>query len=144
MKMNLFIGFLTLTLISITGCDAIKNLPTNTTGNLFSLNGTWKLINTSDGKSMVGSTISVYPLAGNAILNIVNNNTYCVRKGDEMWKTVKSNGNGGFTNSVLITACNETTVYKDGSITVLTNDKISLITSNTLNKTITQTWERVK
>jgi hypothetical protein len=142
--MKLFMGIFLLTLMSVVGCDVIKNLPTNTTGNLFSLNGTWKLTSNTDGKVMVGSTISVYPLAGNAIVNTIINNNYCIRKGDELWKTVKSNSSGGFTNSVLVNACDETTVYKDGNITVLTNDKISLTTYNTLNKTITQTWVRVK
>lgn len=125
-------------------CDTLKSLPTNTTGGLFSLNGTWKLSATSEGNAMVGSTIVVYPIVGNATVKTIANNNYCTRQGDELWKNVKSNGSGGFGISTLVSACNGTTVYKNGSITVLTNDKVTLSSSTTTNAVLTQTWERVK
>ena len=125
-------------------CDTLKSLPTNTTGGLFSLNGTWRLKATSEGNALVGSTIAVYPVVGNASVKTISNNTYCVRQGDELWKAVKSNESGGFTISALVSACNGTTVYKDGSITVLTNDKVTVISNTTANTVLTQTWERVR
>ena len=36
-------------------CDTIKNLPTNTSGGLFSLNGNWKLASTTDNNAQVGT-----------------------------------------------------------------------------------------
>ena len=144
MKFIYFIAAIFTILIVGMACDTLQNLPTNTTGNLFSLNGFWKLSSTNDGNALVGSTITVYPLAGNAVVKSISNNTYCIRKNDEMWKTVKSNGVGGFNNSVLVLACNDASVYKDGVITVVNNNKITLNSTTSNNKPLIQTWERVK
>lgn len=144
MKFIYSITAVLITLVLGIACDTLQNLPTNTTGNLFSLNGTWKLSTSNDANALAGSTITVYPLAGNAVVKSIANNTYCIRKNDEMWKTVKSNGSGGFTISVLVSACNDATVYKEGIITVVTNDKITVNGSTVNNKPLIQTWERVK
>ncbi len=144
MKFIYFIAAIFTILIVGMACDTLQNLPTNTTGNLFSLNGSWKLSSTNDGNALVGSTITVYPLAGNAVVKSIANNTYCIRKNDEMWKTVKSNGGGGFTISSLVSACNDATVYKDGAITVVANDKITVNSLTINNKPLIQTWLRSK
>jgi hypothetical protein len=132
------------TLILGVGCDAIKNLPTNTTGTLFSLNGSWKLASSSEGNNLVGSIITVYPLAGNALVKTIANSNNCIRKNDELWKSVKANATSGFTNSVLVAGCNDAPVYKEGVITVVTNDKITINSLTAINKPLNQTWERVK
>jgi hypothetical protein len=122
----------------------LKSLPTNTTGGLFSLNGTWRLTSTTDGKAMVGTTINVLPVVGSASIKSVTNNTYCVREKDDLWTGVKGNGAGGFTINTLVNACNGSTVYKEGTVTVITNDRISVTTRTATNTEMIQSWERVK
>lgn len=128
----------------ISSCDTIKNLPTNTTGGLFSLNGNWRLTSTTDNNAMVGTTIAVYPVVGNAVAKTISNNTYCVRENDPFWKSVKGNGSGGFTISALVSACNGTTVYKDGTISVVNSDKVTVTSRTSGNAELVQAWERVK
>jgi hypothetical protein len=130
--------------VLVSSCDTIKNLPTNTTGGLFSLNGTWRLSSTTDGTSMVGTTITVYPLVGNAAVKTLANNTYCIRENDQVWKSVKGNGAGGFTLKTLVSACNGTTVYNDGTVAVVNNEKITVTTRTATNTELVQAWDRVK
>ncbi|MDB5250131.1 MAG: hypothetical protein JWQ40_4525 [Segetibacter sp.] len=128
----------------ISSCDTIKNLPTNTTGGLFSLNGTWRLSSTTDGNSMVGTTITVYPLVGNAAIKTLANNSYCARENDQIWKSVKGNGAGGFTVKALVSACNGATIYNDGTVAVVNNEKITVTTRTATNSELVQAWDRVK
>lgn len=128
----------------ITSCDTLKNLPTNTTGGLFSLNGTWRLTSTSDNNALIGSTITVYPVIGNAVVKTISNNTYCVRENDQIWKSVKGNGAGGFTISSLVNGCNGTEVYKDGAISVVSADKVTVTSRTAGNTELIQAWERIK
>jgi hypothetical protein len=130
--------------LMVTSCETLKSLPTNTTGGLFSLNGNWRLTSTTDGKAMVGTTISVLPVVGSATIKTLANNTYCIREKDELWTSVKGNGAGGFTINNLVNACNGTTVYKEGTIAVATNDKITVTTRTATNSELIQAWERVK
>ncbi len=132
------------TVLFFTNCDTIKNLPTNTTGGLFSLNGTWRLATNSDSHAMEGSTITVYPVVGNGTVKTIANNTYCVKAGDEIWKNVKGNNSGGFTSSNLVNACNGTTVYKDGQISIVNNDEVTVSCTNSNGAVLTQTWMRQK
>jgi hypothetical protein len=93
---------------------------------------------------MVGTTISVYPVVGNASAKKIENNTYCVRENDAVWKSVKGNGAGGFTLSSLVSACNGSTVYHDAMINVASTDKITVTTKTATNSELVQAWERVK
>ncbi|MCW3107973.1 MAG: hypothetical protein JWQ09_2479 [Segetibacter sp.] len=145
MKRLLLTGFIImLTTIVISSCDTIKNLPTNTTGGIFSLNGNWRLASTTDNNALVGTIITVYPVVGNAVVKTINNNTYCVRENDQVWKSVKGNGAGGFTISTLVSACNGTTVYKDGTISIVNSDKVTVTSRTSGNTELVQSWERVK
>lgn len=138
-------GFIILIVtIAVSSCDTIKNLPTNTTGGLFSLNGTWKLSSTNDNNALVGTTITVYPVVGNALVKTINNNTYCLRENDPIWRSVKGNGSGGFSISALVNGCNGTTVYKDGTVSVVTADKITVTSRTSGNTELVQAWDRVK
>jgi hypothetical protein len=65
--------FALVTLFILSSCDAIKNLPTNTTGGVFSLNGTWRLTSSNDNNAMSGTTITVYPVVGNATVKTIGN-----------------------------------------------------------------------
>ena len=145
MKRKRLLSLLSLvTLFILSSCDAIKNLPTNTTGGVFSLNEAWRLTSPTDNNAMSGTTITVYPVVGNATVKTIGNNIYCVRDGDQLWKSVKSNGSGGFTISNLVTACNGTTTFKEGTIAVVNNDQVTVTTRTATNSELIQAWERVK
>jgi hypothetical protein len=127
-------------LLLLASCDSLKNIPTNTSGGIFSLNGSWILVTSSDS-SLLGSVVTVVPGVGNGTLTTVGNNNSCLRANDVKWKDIKSSSNGGFTVSNLVTACNGYT-YKDAEITVLTTDQVRLFGKGNSGNDITQTWTR--
>ena len=124
-------------------CETIKNLPTNTSGGIFSLNGNWKLSTTTDNNAQVGTVITVAPAIASAFVKTFENNSYCYRTSDEAWKSLSSRPNGGFTIQSLASACNGTAVYKLGEITVLTNDQIRVNTKASTDAVLVQEWTRV-
>ena len=130
-------------IIFISACDTIKNLPTNTSGGLFSLNGNWKLSTTTDNNAQVGTVVTVAPAIASAFVKTFENNSYCYRASDEAWKSLSSRQNGGFTIQSLASACNGTSVYKAGEITILTNDQIRVSTKTSTDVVLTQEWVRV-
>ncbi len=127
----------------LAACDTIKNLPTNTSGGLFSLNGNWKLSSTTDNNAQVGTVVTVAPAIASAFVKTFENNSYCYRASDEAWKSLSSRPNGGFTIQSLASACNGTSVYKTGEITILTNDQIRVSTKTSADVVLTQEWVRV-
>ena len=127
----------------LSACDTIKNLPTNTSGGLFSLNGNWKLSSTTDNNAQVGTVVTVAPAIASAFVKTFENNNYCYRTNDEAWKSLSSRPNGGFTIQSLASACNGTSVYKAGEITILTNDHIRVSTKTNADVVLTQEWVRV-
>lgn len=124
-------------------CETIKNLPTNTSGGIFSLNGSWRLTSTTDNNAQVGTVITVTPAIASAFVKTLENNSYCYRANDEAWKSLSSRSNGGFTIQSLATACNGTAIYKTGEITVLTNDLVRVNTRTSTDVTLVQEWTRV-
>ncbi len=126
-----------------TQCDTLKNLPTNTSGGLFSLNGNWQLASTTDGNAMQGTVVQVVPGFSEATARTLNNNTYCLRDKDVVWRSLKSSGSGVFTIDNLVSACNGTVLYKPATITVLTNDEITIKGSTASSAELVQTWRRV-
>lgn len=136
--------FITMIAIAGSSCNAIKSIPTNTTGGLFSLNGSWQLSSTTDGTALTGTTISVLPVVGNAGIKTIANNTYCLRVNDQIWKSIKANNAGGFTISTLVSACNGNAVYKEGTIAVVNDNKITVTSRTATNSELIQAWERVK
>jgi hypothetical protein len=135
--------FLLVVAVVGTGCDTIKNFPTNTTGGVFSLNGTWLLASTTDDKALEGTTLNVYPVVGNGTIKSVTNNTYCVKEGDQLWRSIKSNTNGGFSLAALVSACNGTTVTRDAVVNVVNNNEITLTTRTSSGREMKQQWKRV-
>jgi hypothetical protein len=127
----------------LSACDTIKNLPTNTSGGLFSLNGNWKLSSTTDNNAQVGTVVTVAPAIASAFVKTFENNSYCYRANDEAWKSLSSRPNGGFTIQSLASACNGTSIYKAGEITILTNDQIRVSTKTSTDVVLTQEWVRV-
>lgn len=130
-------------IILFSACETIKNLPTNTSGGLFSLNGSWKLTSTTDNNAQVGTVVTVTPAIASAFVKSFQNNSYCYRTSDEAWKSLSSRSGGGFTIQSLATACNGTSVYKAGEITVLTNDQIRITTKTANDIALVQEWARV-
>ena len=124
-------------------CDTIKNLPTNTTGGLFSLNGTWQLTSTTDGQALKGTTINVYPVIGNGTIKTLQNNTYCLKEGDQVWRSVKNNDAGGFTMQTMVSACNGATVTRDATITIVNNDEVAVTSRTAGGAEMIQQWKRV-
>ena len=124
-------------------CSVIKGLPTNTSAGIFSLNGNWKLVSTNDNNSLTGSTIAVYPISGDGIITTLQNNTYCVRASDIIWKTITSNNSGVFTINNLVNSCNTSLNYKPATVTVVNNDEVRLSGTNVSGAQLVQTWKRV-
>lgn len=124
-------------------CDTIKNLPTNTSGGLFSLNGSWKLLTTTDNNAQVRTVVTITPGLASAFVKSFENNNYCYRAGDEAWKSLSSRPTGGFTIQYLASACNATLVYKAGEITVLSNDQIRITSKTNTDINLIQEWARV-
>ena len=131
------------TVILFSACETIKNLPTNTSGGLFSLNGNWKLLSTTDNNAQVGTIVTVAPAIASAFVKTFENNSYCYRISDEAWRSLSSRPSGGFTIQSLASACNGTAVYKAGEITVLTNDRIRVTTKTGNDGNLGQEWVRV-
>ena len=130
-------------IIFFSACETIKNLPTNTSGGLFSLNGNWKLSSTTDNNAQVGTVVSVAPAIASAFVKTFENNSYCYRTSDEAWKSLSSRPNGGFTIQALVSACNGTSVYKAGEIVILTNDQVRVTTKTSGDAILVQEWTRV-
>lgn len=129
---------------SIVSCDVINSIPTNTTGGVFSLNGNWKLNSSTDNNAMVGSLVNVLPVTGSGTIKTIENNTYCVRENDAVWRTIKGNGAGGFTLSALVNACNGSTLYNNATINVINTDQITLTTRTAGGTELIQDWRRIK
>lgn len=143
--MNKVLFLLSAAILTIfTQCETIKNLPTNTSGGVFSLNGQWQLTSSTDSRNMEGTVVSVVPGFNDAtVRTLPTNNTYCVRERDAMWRTVKSDNAGGFVTDVLVNACTGSPVYMAGTITVLNSNEIRVRTTTANNTELLQTWRRV-
>jgi len=124
-------------------CESIQNLPTNTSGGLFSLNGNWQLASSSDNKALEGTVVTVVPGYSSGTARTLANNTYCLREGDVVWRNLKSGQGGTFSMQSVINSCNGSLAYADGVITVLTNDEIRLTTRSASSTEVIQTWRRV-
>ena len=126
-----------------TQCETLKGIPTNTSGGLFSLNGSWQLATTSDNGAMQGTVVQVIPGFSDGTARTLNNNTYCFREKDVAWRGIKSVGSGTFTIETLVSACNGSVLYKPATLTVLTNDEVRITGSNATSAELIQTWRRV-
>ncbi|MDQ3551662.1 MAG: hypothetical protein M3413_09050 [Bacteroidota bacterium] len=126
-----------------TQCNTIKSIPTNTSGGLFSLNGNWQLITSSENRAMEGTIVTVVPGVDNATVRTLNNNTYCVRERDVLWRSIKPMESETFTIDNLINACQGNVIYRPATLTVLTNDEVRVTGTNTYSTELIQTWRRV-
>jgi len=142
--MNRYLFTLLATIVTIfTQCDTLKGLPTNTSGNLFSLNGSWRLESTSDNGAMVGTVVQVFPGISDATVRTLSNNNYCLRERDVIWRNLKSYQGGTFSLDNLVNACNGN-VYYAGTLTAISNDEIRITGKTTNNTELIQTFRRVQ
>ena len=139
---TIFLSLITVLFLFI-GCDELKKLPTNTSGGIFSLNGSWQLTSTNDNNSLSGSVVTVFPGIADGSVKSLSNNNLCLRQNDILWKGVKSTGSGAFSFTNLVDACNSQVVYKAATITVLTNDEIRITGQNNQGKELIQSWKRI-
>jgi hypothetical protein len=126
-----------------TQCDTLKSLPTNTSGGLFSLNGTWQLTTTNESRALEGTTVAVVPGVAEGTVRTLANNTYCLRERDIFWRAIKTGQSGTFSVETLSNACSGSTSYRPATITVLTGDEIRLTGSTVTGTELIQTWKRV-
>lgn len=143
MKKIILLSLFAACLAIFSSCDTIKNLPTNTSGGIFSLNGNWKLVSTTDNNAQTGTIVTVSPAIASGFVKSMENNSYCYRTTDEAWKSLSSKTGGGFTINHLASACNGSMVYKSGEITVLTNSQVRINTKTVTDATLVQEWARV-
>ena len=108
MKKINFVSILISSLVFFSACETLKKFPTNTSGGIFSLNGNWKLVSTSDNNTQVGTVVTVTPAIASAFVKTLENNSYCYRAGDEAWRMVSSQSGGGFSINHLASSCNAT------------------------------------
>ncbi|MEO6254104.1 MAG: hypothetical protein ABIO79_12400 [Ferruginibacter sp.] len=143
MKKITLLSLFAVILATFISCDTIKNLPTNTSGGIFSLNGNWRLVSTTDNNAQTGTIVTVTPAIAGGFVKLMENNIYCYRATDEAWKSLSSKSNGGFTFNHLASACNGSMVYKPGEITVLTNSQIRINSKTITDAALVQEWTRV-
>lgn len=125
-----------------TQCDTLKNLPTNTSGGLFSLNGSWQLATTTDNGAMAGTVVQVVPGIADGTVRTFNNNNYCVRERDVLWRNLKALQAGTFSLEVLVNACSGSPIYRPATLTADGNDAIRITTRTLNNAELVQTWQR--
>ena len=141
MKRPLFF-LLVLIVTFFTQCETLQTLPTNTSGGLFSLNGSWSLSSNSDNSSMVGTIVQVIPGVSTGTVRSIGNNNYCLRERDAMWRGLNARTGGGFNLELLVGACNGNTTYKPATVTSISNDEIRITSETTDGKELTQVYRR--
>ena len=143
MKKIFILGISLYCLSFVSSCETLNKLPTNTSGGIFSLNGNWKLTSTTDNHAEIGTVLTVTPAIASAYVKSLANNSYCYRVNDDVWKSITSVVSGGFNIGYLAGACNGTATYKDGQVTVLTNNQIRINTKTIGDANLVQEWTRV-
>ncbi len=139
-----FICTIALIFTYFTACESIRTISTDTSGNVFSLNGSWQLGSSTENNAMVGTTIMVIPVAGNASIKTIANNVYCARQNDVFWRDIKSSTTGGFNLSTLVSMCNGSTVFNNGVIHVINLNQVTVTTRTAGGAELIQSWTRIK
>lgn len=124
-----------------TQCESLSKIPTNTSGGLFSLNGNWQLFTSSDNRAMEGTIVTVVPGFTEATVRTLNNNTYCMRERDAMWRNITAGEAETFSIDLLVTNC-AGTLYKPATITVINNNEIRIDGHTAMSTELVQTWRR--
>jgi hypothetical protein len=143
--MKRYVFFLLAAIVTIfTQCDTLKTLPTNTSGGLFSLNGSWQLSTSTDNQALAGTVVQVFPGVADATIKTLGNNNYCLRERDVLWRNLKAGQGGVFSLEAMVNACNGNTVYRPATLTAVNNDEIRITTQTVNNTELVQTWQRVR
>ena len=125
-----------------TQCNTLQNIPTNTSGGLFSLNGNWSLSSSTDNSALVGTVVQVFPGINAGTVRSIGNNNYCLRERDALWRNLAARDGGVFNLESLVNACNGTQVYKSALLTAINNDEIRITTQTVNNNELVQVWKR--
>lgn len=142
--MKSLISGLLFCMIMFSSCDTLRNT-SNTTGNVFSLNGKWRLISNTPENTLLGSEVTVAPFVSEGRFTLLANNTQCYRESDIKWKDIVRNDAGGFDiNNLLSTCTGGVLEYKPAVITVVNNNEIKITGKNIAGGDNTQQWQRVR
>lgn len=125
-----------------TQCNTLQNIPTNTSGGVFSLNGTWSLATSTDNGALIGTVVQVFPGITTGTVRSIGNNNYCVRERDALWRNLAARDGGVFNLESLVNACNEAPVYKAALLNVVNNDEIRITTQTVNSNELVQVWKR--
>ena len=101
------------------------------------------MLNSASDDALEGTVVTVFPAVSDATIRTLANNTKCLRERDVIWRGVKSSSGGGFTLENLVNACNNATVYRPATITIISNDEIRISGQNDAGLELNQTWRRV-
>lgn len=142
MTKHYYIPVLTAALFALSSCGAVKKIPVAKTG-VQLLDGTWKLETTNDNDALKGSTIAVYAETADGLITTLQNNVYCVRPTDVIWKDIESNKNGEYSINALSSSCISSLVYKPAKLTLVSSDEIRLSGQTAGCAELQQTWKRV-
>jgi hypothetical protein len=136
-------SFVLVAIVTIfTQCNTLKNIPTNTSGGVFSLNGTWSLATSTDNSALVGTVVQVFPGIANGTVRSIGNNNYCLRERDALWRNLAARDGGVFNLESMVNACEGTAVYKPAVLTMVSNDEIRITTQTVNNNELVQVWKR--
>ena len=125
-----------------TQCSTVQNIPTNTSGGLFSLNGNWSLSSSTDNSALVGTVVQVFPGVNSGTIRSIGNNNYCLRERDVLWRSLVARDGGVFNLESLVNACSGATVYKSATLTAVNNDEIRITTQTVNSNELVQIWKR--
>lgn len=135
--------FLLAAIVTIfTQCNTLQNIPTNTTGSLFSLNGAWSLASSTDNSAQVGTVVQVFPGVTTGTVRSIGNNNYCLRERDAVWRNLSAKEAGVFSLETMVNACSGNTVYKPARLTAISNDEIRITGQTADSKELVQVWRR--
>lgn len=130
-------------IISLISCETLKNA-SNSTGNVFSLNGQWELESSTPENTLIGSRVTVTPFISEGKITLLKNNTQCYRENDLKWKNISSDKNGGFTINNLLSNCAGGNLnYQPAAMFVMNSNQIRVTGRNLNNQDNVQVWKRV-
>lgn len=139
------LAFLTLTALIMAACKSSRNSSEKLPVGIDLLGGKWKLVSSSDGNALAGSTITVFPSSTEGIIDTLRNNEYCVRPTDVIWKDITTTtSRNAFSIGSLSNSCVSSMVYKPAMIVLTTDDEIKLTGTNPAGTGMVQTWSRLK
>ncbi len=129
-------------LLLLAGCSVNKHLPQPKKG-IELLSGGWKIEASSDNNALLGSMITVYAESGDGLVSFLQNNSYCIRPNEVIWKDITTINNESFNINSLVNSCKSSLVYKPATLTLTNSDELKLSGTTAAGKELVQNWKRV-